>query len=120
MKAEYRVCRDKMCFKRFVNVRQIFKEAPAVFFMGTLVKQSRKRDGTFVWENTVRGDAGENLSMEERRSVQGFGATCGHKCLVRTAGERNADPLRVYFSRPRHSWIINGASAGRWKCERQK
>lgn len=38
MKAEYCVCRDKMCFKRFVNVRQIFKEALAVFFMGTLVE----------------------------------------------------------------------------------
>lgn len=30
-----------MCFKRFVNVRQIFKEALAVFFIGTLVKRRR-------------------------------------------------------------------------------
>lgn len=30
-----------MCFKRPVSVRQIFKEALAVFFMGTLVKRRR-------------------------------------------------------------------------------
>lgn len=30
-----------MCFKRFVNARQSFKEALAVFFMGTLVKRQR-------------------------------------------------------------------------------
>lgn len=95
-----------------------------------MTKQSGKRDGTFVWENAVRGDAkkkkeqaGENRSVKKemkRKSMQGFVATCGDKCLVRTAGERDADPLRVYFSLPGDSWIINGASAGRWKCEKQK
>lgn len=41
MKAEYCICGDKIFFKRFINVRQIFKEALAVFFMGTLVKRRR-------------------------------------------------------------------------------
>lgn len=64
MKAEYCVCSDKIFFKRFINVRQIFKEALAVFFMGTLVKRRRledtkreKRNGAFVSEEAVRGDA---------------------------------------------------------------
>lgn len=124
MEAEYCVSRDKTCFKRLVNVRQIFKEALAVFFMGTLVKR-RRLDET-KWEKRrhfclgercqgrrkKKEQAGENRSVKKemkRKSMQGFVATCGDKCLVRTAGERDADPLRVYFSLPGDSWIISGA-----------
>ena len=129
MKAEYCMCRDKILFKRFINVRQIFKEAPAVFFMGDTCEEVLRRrnkagkETALLFQKRLSGETqktrrkrkereGEcNEGLEDERKRAEPLLTRGNECEVRTAGEGARGVCVCVRARTQlvgHHWSLSG------------